>query len=423
MGDPFDSVRTALHPAHRASRKRWVPAFAGMSGVGNGIMSDLRDTLRASAAELGFDVCRFASASEPWSAGERLAHFVEAGRHGEMGWMETTLERRAHPTAMWDGARTAIVLGMNYGPRTDPLPEMDDPGAGYISVYARGDDYHEVIKGRLKTLAGQLASRLDAEVKVFVDTAPLMEKPLAQRAGLGWQGKHTNLLSRDHGSWLFLGVILTAAEIEPDPAETEHCGSCTACLDACPTNAFPAPFQIDARRCLSYLTIEHAGPWPVEFRALTGSRIYGCDDCLAVCPWNKFAAASRETRLAAREASVSPRLEHLAALDDATFRALFSKSPIKRIGRDRFVRNVLYAIGNSGDAGLIESTERRLGDASPLVRGAAVWALSRLLDEAAFAAARDARSFAEDDVAVRAEWDRPGRTTALPVDRLGTTPG
>ena len=367
-------------------------------------MSDIRDSLRLKAAELGFDVCRFASASEPWSAGERLAHFVETGRHGEMGWMETTLERRSHPTAMWDGAKTAIVLGMNYGPKSDPLPEMADRSAGYISVYARGDDYHEVIKGRLKTVAGQLAARLGAEVKVFVDTAPLMEKPLAQRAGLGWQGKHTNVLSRDHGNWLFLGVILTAAEIEPDPAETEHCGSCTACLDACPTQAFPAPFQLDARRCLSYLTIEHAGPWPIEFRAATGSRIYGCDDCLGVCPWNKFAAASRESRLTAREASVSPRLADLAALDDPTFRALFSKSPIKRIGRDRFVRNVLYAAGNSGDAGLVASAERLLDDVSPVVRGAAVWALSRLTDPAAFAEARAVRLPLETDDAVRSEW-------------------
>ena len=367
-------------------------------------MSDPRDILRRQAAELGFSVCRFASASEPWSAGERLAHFVEAGRHGDMGWMETTLERRAHPTAMWPDARTAIVLGMNYGPDDDPLPEMADRSAGYISVYARGDDYHEVIKGRLKTLAGQVAARLGAEVKVFVDTAPLMEKPLAQRAGLGWQGKHTNLLSRDHGNWLFLGVILTAAEIAPDPAETEHCGSCTACLDACPTQAFPAPFQLDARRCLSYLTIEHAGPWPVEFRALTGSRIYGCDDCLAVCPWNKFAQTSREARLTAREASISPRLADLAAMDDAAFRALFSKSPIKRIGRDRFVRNVLYAIGNSGDAALVEVARALATDASPLVRGAAVWALSRLLDGPAFSALRGDGQPDEADAGVLAEW-------------------
>ena len=245
--------------------------------------ADARDFIRKKAAELGFDVCRFASAAEPWSAGERLAHFVEAGRHGDMGWMETTLERRAHPTAMWDGARTAIVLGMNYGPDADPLPALADRSNGYISVYARGDDYHEVIKGRLKQLAGQVSARQKAlgqtpEVKVFVDTAPLMEKPLAQRAGLGWQGKHTNLLSREHGNWLFLGVILSGADYAPDAAEAEHCGSCTACLTACPTDAFPAPFQIDARRCLSYLTIEYAGPWPEEFRIAAGPRIYGCDD-------------------------------------------------------------------------------------------------------------------------------------------------
>jgi epoxyqueuosine reductase len=374
-------------------------------------MSDPRDILRAKAADLGFDVCRFASASEPWSAGERLAHFVEAGRHGDMGWMETTLERRAHPTAMWEGARTAIVLGMNYGPGRDPLPEMEDRSAAYISVYARGDDYHEVIKGRLKTLAGQVAARLGAahlpsEVKVFVDTAPLMEKPLAQRAGLGWQGKHTNLLSREHGNWLFLGVILTAAEIEADAPEVEHCGSCTACLTACPTNAFPAPFQLDARRCLSYLTIEHAGPWPVEFRAATGSRIYGCDDCLAVCPWNKFAETAREARLTAREALVSPRLADLTALDDAAFRALFSKSPVKRIGRDRFVRNVLYAIGNSGDAALVDSAKALLDDPSQLVRGAAVWALSRLLETEAFEAARELHLAGEDEESVREEWRR-----------------
>ncbi len=339
---------------------------------------DVRPFIRERAEALGFDACRFASASAPWSAGERLAHFVEAGRHGDMGWMETTLERRAHPTAMWDGARTAIVLGLNYGPETDPLPEMADRSAGYVSVYARGDDYHEVIKGRLKTLAGQVAARTGQEVKVFVDTAPLMEKPLAQRAGLGWQGKHTNLLSRTHGNWLFLGVILTAAELEPDPPEGEHCGTCTACLDACPTNAFPAPFQLDARRCISYLTIEFVGPWPVEFREATGSRIYGCDDCLSVCPWNKFAAASNEARVQAREALVSPRLADLAALDDAAFRALFSKSPVKRIGRDRFVRNVLYAIGNSADPELIPSAERLLDDPDPVVRDAAGWALGRL---------------------------------------------
>ena len=367
---------------------------------------DPRDFIRKRAAALGFDLCRFASASEPWSAGEHLAYFVEAGRHGDMGWMETTLERRAHPTAMWNEARTAIVLGLNYGPKTDPLPELADRSAGYISVYARGDDYHEVIKGRLKQLAGQIAGRDGHDIKVFVDTAPLMEKPLAQRAGLGWQGKHTNLLSRSHGNWLFLGVILSAADYEPDATETEHCGRCTACLDACPTKAFPAPFQLDARRCLSYLTIEFPGPWPVEFRVATGSRIYGCDDCLAICPWNKFAAASRETRLQAREALGGPRLADLMALDDPAFRTLFTKSPVKRIGRDRFLRNVLYAVGNSGDADLIDPTLALLADAAPLVRGSAVWALSRLMTPEAFSALRGQHVTVEADVDVLAEWDR-----------------
>ncbi|QYC12270.1 tRNA epoxyqueuosine(34) reductase QueG [Brevundimonas nasdae] len=362
----------------------------------------LKTFIRQRATELGFDICRFASAADAWPAGERLRHFVDEGRHGEMEWMETTLERRQHPTAMWNEAKTAIVLGMNYGPEDDPLPQLADRSAGYISVYARGDDYHEVIKGRLKQLAGQIAARNGKDIKVFVDTAPLMEKPLAQRAGLGWQGKHTNLLSRTHGNWLFLGTILTAAEIAPDEPETEHCGRCTACLDACPTKAFPAPFQLDARRCLSYLTIEFGDPWPVEFRRAAGSRIYGCDDCLGVCPWNKFAQEAREIRLMPRDAFESPRLADLLALDDAAFRALFTKSPVKRIGRDRFLRNVLYAVGNSGDAALIAPTRSLLDDASPLVRGAAVWALSQLLAPADFAALRDAAN--EADPAVQAEW-------------------
>lgn len=339
---------------------------------------DPRDAIRARAAALGFEACRFASASEPWDAGERLRHFVEAGRHGEMGWMERTLDRRTHPTAMWNQARTAIVLGMNYGPPDDPLPQLADRSRGYLSVYARGDDYHDLIKGRLKELAGLIAARTGQDVKVFVDTAPLLEKPLAQRAGLGWQGKHTNVLSRDHGSWLFLGVILSAAELAPDAPEGEHCGSCTACLDACPTNAFPAPFQLDARRCLSYLTIEYAGAWPEEFRVAAGARIYGCDDCLAVCPWNKFAQEAREGRLQAREALISPSLADLAALDDAAFRALFAKSPVKRIGHARFLRNVLYAIGNSGDPALLEVAHARLDHPDPVVADAASWAVERL---------------------------------------------
>ena len=341
-------------------------------------MARALQAIRDRAAALGFTVCRFTSASAPWTAGERLAHFVGQGRHGEMAWMETTLERRAHPTSMWPDDRTAIVLGLNYGPESDPLPEMQDRSSGYISVYARGDDYHEVIKGRLKELAGVVAARTNRDVKVFVDTAPLMEKPLAQRAGLGWQGKHTKLLSREHGNWLFLGVILSAAELEPDPAETEHCGSCTACLSACPTNAFPAPFQLDARRCLSYLTIDYDGPWPEEFRALTGNRIYGCDDCLAVCPWNKFAQAGAEQRLAARANNDRPQLSELAALDDTGFRARFSKSPIKRVGRNRFVRNVLYAVGNSGDPALAPTAAALVADPYEQVADAAQWALCRL---------------------------------------------
>lgn len=342
-------------------------------------MSDrFKSFIRDRARALGFDACGFASAAEAWPEGARLAQFVAQGRHGDMGWMETTLDRRRHPTAMWTDARTAIVLGMNYGPDHDPLPALGRRDRAYVSVYARGDDYHEVIKGRLKTLAGQVAARTGAEVKVFVDTAPLMEKPLAQRAGLGWQGKHTNLLGREHGNWLFLGSILTAAEIEPDAAEAEHCGSCTACLDACPTNAFPAPFQLDARRCLSYLTIEFAGPWPEEFRVAAGARVYGCDDCLAVCPWNKFARAASEMRLKPRPDLVDPPLAELLALDDAAFRARFSKSPIKRIGRDRFVRNVLYAAGNSGEPNLIAAVRRLVDDPAPVVADAADWALKRL---------------------------------------------
>jgi epoxyqueuosine reductase len=343
------------------------------------LISDARKTrIRQEAEGLGFDVCGFASASDAWPAGERLETFVAEGLHGTMAWIAETLPRRVHPTGMWTEARSAIVLGVNYGPDGDPLATLAERSKGVISVYAQGDDYHEVIKGRLKTLAGKLAAREGAEVKVFVDTAPLMEKPLAQRAGLGWQGKHTNLVSRELGSWLFLGSILTTLEIEPDAAEVDHCGSCRACLDVCPTNAFPAPYRLDARRCISYLTIEHAGPVPEEFRAAMGNRIYGCDDCLAVCPWNKFAATARESAFHAREELRSPSLADLAALDDPAFRALFRKSPVKRIGRDRLVRNVLYAIGNSGDPGLVASAAALKDDPSDVVRDAARWALTKL---------------------------------------------
>jgi epoxyqueuosine reductase len=341
----------------------------------------LAEQLRAQAREVGFDACRFASAADAWHAGARLAEFVDAGRHGEMGWMETTRERRSHPTAMWSEARSAIVLGTSYGPATNPLAALERRDRAAISVYAQGDDYHEVIKKRLKALARWLVAAAPCEVKVFVDTAPLMEKPLAERAGLGWQGKHTNLVSREHGSWLFLGSILTTLDLPPDAAEPSHCGSCSACLDVCPTKAFPAPYQLDARRCISYLTIEHAGPVPREFRAALGNRIYGCDDCLAVCPWNKFAAVARESAFHAREALQSPALAQLVRLDDAAFRALFAKSPVKRIGRDRFVRNVLYAIGNSGEAGLAADARALLDDPCDVVRDAAAWAMERLQEK------------------------------------------
>jgi epoxyqueuosine reductase len=363
-----------------------------------------RDLIRAEAHRLGFDLCRFTDLDDAWPAAARLGAFLEAGRHGEMSWMAETAERRAHPRAMWAGARSAIVLGMNYGPDTDPLASLADPGRATLSVYARGDDYHELIKGRLKQLAGWLQARFGGQLKVFVDTAPLMEKPLAERAGLGWQGRHTNLVSREFGSWLFLGSILTSLELPPDPPGADHCGRCTACLDICPTNAFPASHQLDARRCISYLTIELKGPIPAEFRGPLGNRIYGCDDCLAVCPWNKFAQTAREQRLAARQALRSPTLAELSRLDDAAFRALFAKSPVKRIGRDRFLRNVLYAIGNSGQPELAADAVRLAADPSALVRGAAVWALSRLLDPAAFETLSGENVPNEGDPQVLEEW-------------------
>ncbi|MEO0982591.1 MAG: tRNA epoxyqueuosine(34) reductase QueG [Pseudomonadota bacterium] len=366
-------------------------------------MTRLEDQLKADALALGFDACRIASAEDPWPAGARLEAFVEAGRHGDMDWMETTLERRGHPRAMWPDARSAVVVAMNYGPPGDPLAPLQRGSEGVISVYAHGADYHDVLKNRLKQLARGFAGRTGEDVKVFVDTAPLMEKPLAERAGLGWQGKHTNLVSRTHGSWLFLGVMLTAAALAADAPETDHCGACRACLDICPTDAFPAPYELDARRCISYLTIEHKGPIDRSLRLAMGNRIYGCDDCLAVCPWNKFASLAREAALRARAELVSPDLDALAALDDAAFRTVFSGSPIKRIGRDRFLRNVLIAIGNSQDARLLPSALERLDDSSALVRGAAVWALARL-DPARFRTEKASRMDRESDPDVLAEW-------------------
>lgn len=337
-------------------------------------------------------------------AAPRLARFVAEGQHGDMAWMADA-RRRAAP-ALWPDVRSVVMLGMNYGPAGDPLAVLHQRTRGGISVYAQGDDYHEVIKPRLKALARWLVETAGGDVKVFVDTAALMEKPLAAAAGLGWQGKHTNLVSRQWGSWLFLGAVMTTLELPADEPEIDHCGSCRACLDVCPTAAFPAPYRLDARRCISYLTIEHKGPIPRDLRPLMGNRIYGCDDCLAVCPWNKFAQAGRETRLAAREEFNAPSLRELARLDDANFRALFRKSPVKRIGRDRFVRNVLIAIGNSGDAALAEEVERLLSDPSPLVRGAAVWALARLIPHERLAGL--AARASEADPAVVGEWAAAG---------------
>jgi epoxyqueuosine reductase len=364
----------------------------------------LCEALKRRARALGFDAAGIARADEAWEAGARLAEFVAEGRHGEMRWMEDTLARRSAPTAMWPDARSALVVALNYGPDHDPLETLAQRATGNISVYARGRDYHDVIKSRLKQLAAEVAQLTGAQVKVFVDTAPLMEKPLAQKAGLGWQGRHTNLVSRDLGSWFFLGTVLIAAALDPDAAELDHCGSCRACLDICPTNAFPAPYQLDARRCISYLTIEHAGPIPREFRAAMGNRIYGCDDCLAACPWNKFAGAASESTLFARAELKSPGLDELAALDDATFREVFSGSPIKRSGRARFVRNVAVAIGNSGNVRLAASLLTLLDDDAPTVRGAAVWALARL-DPARFAAEKARRRASESDSTVIEEWD------------------
>ena len=364
----------------------------------------LEADLKERAQALGFDVARIARADEAWAAGDRLQEFVAEGRHGDMGWMADTADRRRHPTAMWEKARSALVVGLNYGPKHDPLAALERRTTATISVYAQNADYHDLMKRRLKQLASAFAQSSGHDVKIFVDTAPLMEKPLAHRAGVGWQGKHTNLVSREFGSWLFLGVMLTDADLEPDAASEDSCGSCRACLDICPTRAFPAPYQLDARRCISYLTIEHKGPIPREFRRAMGNRIYGCDDCLAVCPWNKFAHAAREAAFHPRPELTGPGLADLSQLDDAGFREVFSGSPIKRVGRDRFLRNVMIAIGNSGETALANSAIQLLGDASPLVRGAAVWALGAL-SPLAFESERCHRRPDETDPGVCEEWD------------------
>ncbi|MBB4567603.1 tRNA epoxyqueuosine(34) reductase QueG [Rhizobium leucaenae] len=363
--------------------------------------------LRDEARTQGFDLCRVTRPDAIPEAGIRLYQFLEQGYHGTMAWMEETRERRGDPNMLWGDVRSIAVFGLNYGPEEDPRGILEKPDKAAISVYARNRDYHDIIKGRLKEIATRFAARSQEDVKVFVDTAPVMEKPLAAAAGLGWQGKHTNLVSRTHGSWLFLGSMFTTADLEPDEAEIDHCGSCRACLDACPTAAFPAPYQLDARRCISYLTIEHKGPIDPELRPLIGNRIYGCDDCLAACPWNKFASAAAEMKLIARDDLKEPPIAFLLGLDDAAFRTFFSGSPLKRIGRDRFIRNVLIAAGNSGERGLIPACCGLTGDPSAVVRGMAVWALARLMTTGEF------RNFAaergdEPDADVRAEWMMAG---------------
>ena len=369
----------------------------------------LKTALVSDAHRLGFSACGIAPGEGDVAAGNRLDEFIADGRHGTMGWMPETAERRRSARALWPDVRSILVLGMNYGPEEDPLEILDRTDRGAISVYARHRDYHEVIKGRLKELAARLIAKARAlglgehDAKVFVDTAPVMEKPLGAMAGLGWQGKHTNLVSREHGSWLFLGSIFTTLDLPADTPGRDLCGSCRACQDVCPTDAFPRPYQLDARRCISYLTIETKAVIPQEFRAAMGNRIYGCDDCLAVCPWNKFASRAQEAKLIAREDLKAPRLADLLALDDPAFRALFSGSPIKRIGRDKFVSNCLIAVGNSADTGFVPQILRLLGDPAPLVRAMAVWALFRLDPEDALQR-RPAALDSEAEPMVRSEW-------------------
>lgn len=354
-------------------------------GAGRGALSRTRlirtaprDLIRDHALQLGFDAVGFCRAELGAQARERLAEFLAAGQHGDMGWLARRSEQRAEPRKLWPEARSVIALGLSYAPEGDPLATLSLHDRGSISVYARNRDYHDVVKGMLKHLAQFIVSRFGPRVKVFVDTAPVMEKPLAARAGIGWQGKHTNLVSQTHGSWLFLGEIYTTLDVVAEDAHADRCGTCTRCLKVCPTDAFPAPYRLDATRCISYLTIEHHGPIPHELRPLMGNRIYGCDDCLAVCPWNRFASGTPHQKLRGREDLTAPRLAELAALDDAAFRAMFTGSPIKRIGRDRFVRNVLIAIGNSRDISLRPVAERLTGDPNPMVAEAANWACAQL---------------------------------------------
>jgi epoxyqueuosine reductase len=364
---------------------------------------DIRAAIRDRALGLGFDAVGF-SGPESGDTAKKLGDFIASGYHGDMGWMETTQERRQSPRGLWPDVKSIIAVGMNYGPDEDPLLLHDHPDRAVISNYARGRDYHDVLKKQLRQLARRIAEDWSCEVKLFVDTAPVMEKPIAQQAGLGWQGKHTNLVSREFGSWLFLGEVFTTLDLGPDLPMQDHCGGCHRCLDACPTAAFTAPYKLDARRCISYLTIEFGGHIPREFRVPMGNRIYGCDDCLAVCPWNKFAKVTPHDELRPYIHLRRPHLKDFAALDDPSFRLVFSGSPVKRLGRDRFVRNVLIAIGNSGDAGLRESARSLLEDASPLVRAMAIWASSQLLPVAEFESLRARFAGVEVDPDVQEEW-------------------
>ena len=366
--------------------------------------TSIRESIRRRAIETGFDAAGFAPAESPAGVRDALKNFLSETRHGDMEWMQRTADRRADPKLLWTEARTVIAVGANYAPRDNPLPDLERRERGVVSVYARNADYHDVLKRRLKQLAGWITAQFGGEVKIFVDTAPVMEKPLAQAGGIGWQGKHTNLVSREFGSWLFLGSVFTTLALPPDERMQDSCGSCSRCLDVCPTRAFTAPYRIDARRCISYLTIEHKGHIARELRASMGNRIYGCDDCLAVCPWNKFATAGRDASFHPRIELTAPLLCELAQLDDASFREFFRGSPVKRIGRDRFVRNVLIAIGNCGDPRLAPAAEARLMDESPLVRAMAVWALSRLAGGGRFAELAAQHAPMEPDPAVLAEW-------------------
>ncbi|HJE22161.1 MAG TPA: tRNA epoxyqueuosine(34) reductase QueG [Methylorubrum populi] len=356
------------------------------------------------ARALGFEAFRVTRPDAVPALRERLPAWLAAGHHGTMGWMEERADQRAAPSALWADTRSIVMLGLNAGPEQDPLDLVRLTDRGAIAAYAQRRDYHDVIKGKLKELGGFLSARSGEPVKVFVDTAPVMEKPLAQAAGLGWQGKHTVLISREHGNWLMLGAIFSRAELEPDAAETDHCGSCRRCLDICPTDAFPAPYRLDARRCIAYLTIEHHGPIPAEYRDKIGNRVFGCDDCLAVCPWNKFAGAAREIRMAARTDLAAPPLAELARLDDAAFRLRFAGTPIKRTGRDRFLRNVLIAIGNSAVPALAEEAVACLTEPDPVVRGAAVWACGRLLSPQRLHDLFESHGRGETDAHVREEW-------------------